>query len=178
MLQLLLLRHAKTERSSPDGDHGRALTKRGTADSALMGAYLHQHKLVPDRALVSDALRTRQTYDIAAAKFRSKVDAMLENEIYLADSLTLLRAILQTPDDVSRLLVVGHNPGIAELAHSLSAVGDEAAIAGLLENFPTAALAIIEFNALRWLDIADTKGRLMRFVTAKSLRSDTDGEDE
>jgi phosphohistidine phosphatase len=178
MLQLLLLRHAKTERSSPDGDHGRALTKRGMTDSVLIGRYLHEHKLVPDRALVSDSLRTRQTYDLAVPEFHRKVDAVVENELYLADSLTLLRAILQTPAEVNRLLVVAHNPGIAELAHSLSASGDAAAIAGLFENFPTAALAIIEFNTLQWLDIADTKGRLMHFVTAKSLRPDTDDADE
>jgi len=178
MLQLILLRHAKTERSSPDGDHGRALTKRGMTDSVLIGRYLRDHKLVPDRALVSDALRTRQTYEIASAEFGDTVDLAMENELYLADSLALLRAILRTPDDIGRLLVVAHNPGIAELAHSLSAVGDEAEIAGLRENFPTAALAIIEFNALQWLDITGTKGRLMHFVTAKSLRPDTDDNDD
>ena len=178
MLQLILLRHAKTERSSPDGDHGRALTKRGLTDSVLIGRYLREHKLVPDRALVSDSLRTRQTYEIASAELGDKVDVAMENELYLADNLTLLRAILQTPDDVDRLLVVAHNPGIAELAHSLSAVGDEAEIAGLLENFPTAALAIIEFNTLQWLDIADAKGRLVHFITAKSLRHDADDSDD
>ena len=182
MLQLLLLRHAKTERSSPDGDHGRPLTKRGMADAALVGAYMREHRLVPDRAIVSDALRTRQTYDIAAtglgADAGEEIDAQMDNGLYLADNLGLLRAILETPAEVNRLLVVGHNPGVAELAHSLSALGDETAIAGLQENFPTAALAIIEFDTLAWIDVAETKGRLVHFITPRSLRGEPDETDD
>ena len=67
MRRLLLLRHAKAERSQPGGrDHDRVLTQRGRADAKTLGAYLARHRLVPDRALVSTAARTRETWERVA----------------------------------------------------------------------------------------------------------------
>ena len=69
MRRLLLLRHAKAERSQPGGrDHDRILSKRGRNDAAAVGAYLVRHRLVPDRALVSTSARTRETWTLVAAE--------------------------------------------------------------------------------------------------------------
>ena len=70
MRRLLLLRHAKAERSQPGGrDHDRILSKRGRNDAAAVGGYPVRHKLVPDRALVSTSARTRETWDLVATAF-------------------------------------------------------------------------------------------------------------
>lgn len=175
MLQLILLRHAKTERSSPRGDHGRKLTDRGERDAALIGKHLRERGLVPDLALVSDSERTRQTFDIVTAQFDRTVEQHLDPELYLADSATLLKAVMRTPPPAERIMVIGHNPGIGELAHSLATLGGAAED---IDHFPTAALAVFAFNAPQWIDVNAEKAHLAYFTTPKLLRPEADGDDE
>ncbi|HEV2572491.1 histidine phosphatase family protein [Methylocella sp. CPCC 101449] len=175
MLQLILLRHAKTERSSPNGDHGRKLTDRGERDAALIGKHLRERGLVPDLALVSDSERTRQTFDIVTAQFDRTVEQHLDPELYLADSATLLKAVMKTPPPAERVMIIAHNPGMGELAHSLATLSGSP---DTIDHFPTAALAVFAFDAPEWIDLNAAKAHLAYFTTPKLLRPDSDDGDD
>src|SRR5581483_10440208 len=119
MRRLLILRHSKTERPEP-GEHDRVrkLTKRGRADAPLIGAYMAHHGLVPDVALVSPATRAEETWALIAKALPQAPRVVKEEGIYNAGRDKLISIIRKAPD-AHVLLVVGHNPGLHELAVSL-----------------------------------------------------------
>jgi phosphohistidine phosphatase len=175
MRRLLLLRHAKAERLPGGGpDRDRVLTARGRDDAKTIGAYLVRHRAVPDRALVSPAARTRETWELLSQAFRTAPPADFEDCLYDASPETLLGAIRDTRAGAATLLVVAHNPGMQELASLLVATGDIDARERLGRGFPTAALATITFAAEAWSDVHTNGGRLEHFVTPKSLAAATD----
>jgi phosphohistidine phosphatase len=171
---LLLLRHAKAERAKPGGrDHERVLEQRGRADAGKIGVYLVRHGFVPDRALVSTAERTRETWTLAARAFDKPPAADFDERIYEASPQSILKAIQDTVSAVRTLLVIGHNPGLQELAAMLIAAGDIEARQRLKEHFPTSALAAIGFSG-DWSGLRQHAGRLDHFVTPRSLEATTD----
>jgi len=175
MRRLLLLRHAKTERLQPGGqDHDRVLTDRGRADAKKLGAFLARHAFVPDRAVVSTAARTSETWTLLAAAFAKAPPVSLEDGIYNASPQAILQAIKSTAAEIGTLLVIGHNPGIQELAATLTASGDIDARERLGEGFPTSALAAISFASQDWAGVHARGGRLEHFVTPKWLAKATD----
>ena len=175
MRRLLLLRHAKAERSQPGGkDQERVLTDRGRADAARLGAYLARHALVPDQVLVSTSARTRETWAVIAKAFGRAPPARFEERLYEAPPQTMLKVIQEAEPNVKRLLVVGHNPGLQELAATLIASGDVEARQRLKEEFPTAAVAVISFAVEDWRGIHLHGGRLEHFVGPKWLEAATD----
>ena len=102
-----------------------------------------------------------------------------ERSLYLAAPDTLMDIISQTHDEVETLLLVGHNPGMHELAYALGAnSADENAgnvhMDALARKFPTCSLAVIEFDMQSWRDIGHGASHLQRYVTAKSLRRPSD----
>ena len=170
MRRLILFRQAKSEPArSGEADLDRPIAARGREVTPLMGAYIAQHALTPDRALVSTARRTRETWDLLAGAFAKPPPAAFDRRIYEAPAKALLAVLHETAADTHTLLVVGHNPGMQELASVLMASGDMTARQNLSEKFPTAALAVIEFAVDRWADIAPHSGRLDRFVTPRAL---------
>ncbi|MBS7704192.1 SixA phosphatase family protein [Chelatococcus asaccharovorans] len=182
MHRLILMRHAKSD--WPDGvaDHDRPLAARGRKTAPLMAHYMVAEGLIPDLALVSSARRTQDTWALVApvlAKARAnrsrRDDIATETEprIYEARVEILLTVLRGVRDDVKTLLVVGHNPGMAELTLLLSGAGDSHQLAELQRKFPTAALSVIGFTG-RWSELAPFKGRLDRFVTPKSLGGEDD----
>jgi phosphohistidine phosphatase len=174
MRRLLLLRHAKAERAKPNGrDHERALEERGRADARRIGGYLARHNFVPDRALVSPATRTRETWALASQALEQTPAADFDERIYEATPQAILKAIQETPPNVRTLLVIGHNPGLQELAAQLIAAGDVEARQRLKEHFPTSALAAIGI-ASDWGGLHPHAGRLEHFVTPHSLEAATD----
>jgi phosphohistidine phosphatase len=175
MRRLLLLRHAKAERSAPGGrDHDRVLNERGRADARKLGAFLARHAFVPDRALVSTATRTRQTWELLATAFAKAPPVSFDERIYDASPQTILEAVNDTAPETGTLLVIGHNPTLQELAAMLTASGDIDARERLGEEFPTAALAAISFAAEDWSGVHPHGGRLEHFVTPKWLATATD----
>ena len=72
--------------------------------------------------------------------------------------------------DPKRLMLVGHNPGMHELALALAGSGDAAARKALADNLPTAGLAVFDFATNDWTDVAFRRGRLVLFVTPKLLK--------
>jgi phosphohistidine phosphatase len=171
MRRLLLMRHAKTEKDGPTGrDRDRRLDDRGRREAEEMSNYLARHELLPDLALVSTAVRARQTWDRAAAAWPDiAVDHL--DDLYGADAGDLLRIIRTAGGKASRrLLVVGHNPGLHELALALIAGGDVESRQALLENLPTSGIAVIDFSIKDWSDVSFRRGRLDRFVSPRLLR--------
>ncbi|MFI5011919.1 MAG: SixA phosphatase family protein [Hyphomicrobiales bacterium] len=174
MRRLYLLRHAKSARPAGVADHERPLAPRGLDDARAIGSYLKQEMLLPDLVLVSTATRTRQTWDIVIQGLGVVPSVHFEPGLYDAPAARLSTAVAQTPDGIKSLLLIGHNPGIADLALRLAGHGDRYALARMRAKFPTCALAVIDFPGDHWRVLAAGSARLDRFVTPKSLGAGAD----
>jgi phosphohistidine phosphatase len=146
MKRLILFRHGKAEGQAESGeDFDRALADRGLAEAAAMGRLLAKAGLVPDLALVSPAVRTRQTWEMAAPSFP---DVRLQFAPSLYESnVHNIRALAQAAT-ADAVMVVGHNPGLQELAVRLmqEAGAEDAAMRGRM-RFPPASVAAFDFDA-------------------------------
>jgi|SRR6478609_1228271 len=175
MRRLMLLRHAKTEHDAPSGrDRDRRLDKRGLTDAAEIGGWMARHPPFPDSVLVSPAIRARQTWDIAWEAMKDSVPpphVELAPELYGADPSHLLQTIRDAcVADPQRLMLVGHNPGMHELALALAGSGDAHGRKALADNLPTSGLAIFDFAINRWDDVAFRRGQLVQFISPKLLK--------
>jgi phosphohistidine phosphatase len=179
----MLLRHAKTEHDAPSGhDQDRRLDDRGRLDAAAIGGWIGRHPPLPDAVLVSTAVRAHQTWEIArdamkdAVRERSRQPQVeLLDELYGAEPTQLLRIIrMAEVADPARLMLIGHNPGMHELALMLAGSGDAAAKKALEHNLPTSGLAIIDFAIDDWSEVAFRGGKLVRFTSPKLLKQALD----
>jgi phosphohistidine phosphatase len=174
MRRLLLLRHAKTERAGPgERDRDRKLTARGRLDAPVIGAYMARHRLVPDLALVSPATRALETWELVAAGLNKTPRLVKDERIYNAGTDTLVELIRET-DDTHSVLLVGHNPGLHDLARQLIGSGDVEARESLNEKLPTCGLVAIELAFDDWSKLHDGAGRLERFVSPRLIGADSD----
>ncbi len=169
MRRLLLLRHAKSD--WPDGvdDAMRPLADRGRDEAPAMGRAIAKLSLVPDFSMVSAALRTRQTWDLAARQFGRDVPVRFEEALYAASDKTILEFLRNAPADAATLMVVGHNPGMERLARSFAKSRNADAIRRVEKKYPTCALAVIELPVNTWKEAAPPAGRLEMFLTPKTL---------
>jgi phosphohistidine phosphatase len=172
---LMLLRHAKTENDAPSGrDQDRRLDDRGHHDAAEIGGWIGRHPPFPDLVLVSPAIRAHQTWEIAWEAMKDlgpEPQVELLPELYGADPAQLLQTIrTASTSDPQRLMVVGHNPGMHELALALTGSGDAAGRKALADNLPTSGLAVFDFDIEDWADVAFRRGRLVQFVSPKLLK--------
>jgi phosphohistidine phosphatase len=175
MRRLMLLRHAKTENEAPSGrDEDRRLDNRGHRDAAEIGSWIGRHPPFADLVLVSHAKRALQTWEIAweaMKELASEPEVELVPELYGADVSQLFETIHDASlADPKRLMLVGHNPGMHELALALAGSGDHAGRKALTDNLPTSGLAIFDFDIDDWADVAFRRGRLAVFVSPKLLR--------
>src|SRR5882724_1750361 len=125
MRRLMLLRHAKTENDAPSGrDEDRRLDDRGRRDAAEIGSWIARHPPAPDSVLVSPATRAHQTWETAWESMKGLVPQPpleLLPELYGADPAQLLQIIhTASATDPQRLMIIGHNPGMHELALALA----------------------------------------------------------
>jgi len=175
MRQLLLLRHAKSswdDKASPDRD--RPLNERGEAAAARMASAMHTLGLEPDMILVSPARRTMQTMEALEPWDDSPLVEQIES-LYLADVPQLLAALHSVAETVRSVLLIGHNPGLHDLAVLLAGLHDRppgatstAGERALADGFPTGTLA--EFTiAGSWWELREGGGKLVRFLTPKML---------
>jgi phosphohistidine phosphatase len=161
-MRLTVMRHAKAEQSAPS-DFERPLAERGRADAVAAGAWLADQGWVPDHALISAALRTRETFACVAEGGGFTVDPDVDRSLYSATPESVLDLIRLVPAGVESLLVVGHNPTMGSLAQLLhDGTGDEAAITEMAGDFPTSALALLEHDG-EWADLAWTTCSLAAF---------------
>jgi phosphohistidine phosphatase len=148
-VRLYLLRHAKSSWDEPGlADHDRPLAPRGRRAAKAMGRYLREQGIEPDLILCSSATRARQTLERLGLP-----GARIEPGLYGADAATLRRFI---PKAASAMLI-GHNPGIHDLAVSLARSGPR--VPELAAKFPTGALATLELDT----------GELIDFVRPRDL---------
>ena len=164
MLRLMLLRHAQAEAGNGRTDHARALTPGGRGQALEMGHYMQAEDLLPDAIVASDSARTLQTWYEMRANFDSGLAPGLTGGLYLAHPRTILATIHDAPGGARALLVVGHNPGLAELADALTGYGDRYAAARMRQKYPPCGLTVLDFDLAGWRDIAIKTGRLDRFV--------------
>ncbi|MFG1463597.1 histidine phosphatase family protein [Xanthobacter sp. DSM 24535] len=171
MRRLILLRHAKSDWPVGIVDPERPLASRGRAAAPLIGSYMAAQELVPDRVLVSPARRTRETWELLAPALPATATATVLSEprLYEASVNRLLGVLREQPREVHALMLVGHNPGLEDLADVLTDQGPAPARALMAEKFPTGALAIIDLPIDDWEDVAPQTGRLDRFVTPRLL---------
>jgi phosphohistidine phosphatase len=173
MRRLMLLRHAKSAWSDGVADFDRPLAKRGREAAPRMGAYLSEEQLLPDLALVSPARRAQETWALVAPKL-GDVATRAEPRLYEARAERLLGIARETGPEVRTLLMVGHNPGFEDLAKHLIGHGDRDALVRMMQKYPTAGLAVIDFAVDAWGEIGTGAGRLDRFISPKSLGQDED----
>ena len=152
-------------------DRDRPLNARGREAAPKVAAHMFSRDLVPQRALVSTAVRTRETWTLMTPFFRHKPETLFEGRLYESTPHTILSVIKETPDSIKSLLVLGHNPGLQTLALALTGAGDDKARARLAEKFPTGALAVIDFIVGPWSALRPGTGRLERFVTPHELEN-------
>ncbi len=170
MKTLLLLRHAKSSWDDASvGDYDRPLAERGRKAAPKIARELASRGWLPDTVLVSPALRTRQTWELVAAELPDAPKATFPKTLYMAPPESLLQKLRRTPKRTDTLLMIGHNPGMEELAERLAGAGaDAAALARLKEKFPTAALARFTFDG-GWPELDFGAARLTDLLRPKDL---------
>lgn len=174
MRRLILLRHAKSDRPAGVADHERPLNDRGRRAAPAVGGHIAQEGPRPDLALVSTATRTRETWDAVSAALGAP-EARHHREIYEAPAERILGLIHGAPDSAETVIVVGHNPGLGDLAATLAGEGPRKERMRLATEFPTAAYAVIAFDTAAWSAIAPGQGRLERFVRPRDIDPDLGG---
>lgn len=174
MRRLMLLRHAKTERAAPgERDRDRKLMKRGRADASAIGAYMAHHGFLPDLALVSSAKRAQETWALVTPAFAKAPRTITDERIYNASPEALISAIGETRK-AHTLAVIGHNPGLHNLALQLIAGGDVGMRKELNEKLPTSGLVVIDLPVDDWALLHPHAGRLERFVSPRLIVAATE----
>lgn len=170
MHQLILMRHAKAERLVTGlADHERMLTPEGRAAAAAIGVRLHALGVAPDVVLVSSARRTRETLD-AIGSWEDQPNIEVLEGLYMAQAARLREIIRDLRETARSVMLVGHNPGIHELALALAEASSapKDMLASLKEEFPTASFA--EYLILTpWRDIKPSSARLQRYLGPNAL---------
>ena len=166
---LTLLRHAKSGWDDPASrDFDRPLNPRGRRAARTVGREMKAQGLAFDLVLASPARRVIETLEEVAAAY-GPIGAEYDQRLYLASTPTLLEIVRGAPDHVERLLLVGHNPGLEELALRLSR-RDAGGLRGEVEvKYPTGTVAEIGLPVEHWAEAAEGAGTLIRFIRPRDL---------
>lgn len=171
MHQLHLLRHAKSSWDEDADDHTRPLNRRGREAARAIGESLPKVVNGFDLVLCSSALRTRETAELALAGFKPAPKILFEDALYLASQTALMQRLLELDERCETVLVIGHNPGLHELAMML-ATPDSVGFSTLVNGkFPTGVRCRFVVGT-EWAEIDSTRHRLVDYVTVKSLGAD------
>jgi phosphohistidine phosphatase len=167
---LTLLRHAKSSWDDPvSRDFDRPLNKRGRKAARVVGRAMRDEGLAFDAIIASPAVRVVETLRDVGDGYGRALEPEQDPDLYLASPSVLLERIHHVDDQVERLLVVGHNPGLEQLALLLTG-GEENSLRQEVEvKYPTATLAEIRFDVGSWAEVAATGGTLTRFIRPRDL---------
>ena len=150
MSTLILLRHGKSDWSGGEPDHLRPLARRGQRQVPVAGRWLADNVGVIDMAVVSPAVRTRETWRLAAAELALPPPVQEDDRVYGGSAPSLLGVLRELPAERATVVMVGHNPGLEDLV---------ANVTGRRVPMPTSALAVIDL-AGPWSAAADSAGEL------------------
>ena len=165
MKRLILTRHAKSSWDDPlMADHDRPLNARGQAAAADLGQWLASRGYVPTEVLCSDALRTRKTWSGVAPALPGTPILELKPALYHAGPDVMLAVLRHATADC--VMMIGHNPGIAEFAGRLVAV---APVSPEFARYPTAATLVLEFDIGSWADVGWGSGIVLDFVVPREF---------
>ena len=168
MKRVYLLRHAKSSwKDDSVADRDRPLAGRGRRAAKAMAGHLEAGEIRPDLVLCSPARRARETLELVEGAFGDRVEARLDAALYGATESELLARLTELPDKVGSVMLIGHNPGLEELALALASDGE--GLARMREKYPTAALATIDLPAERWSAIERGSGELVGYVRPRDL---------
>ena len=168
--QLLLLRHAKSSWDDASlADIDRPLSARGEKSARRIGRHMADAGLAPDLVLCSPSRRTRDTLELVQRSSGLTLSIVVEPRIYLAEFRALLALVRAAPDEVERLMLVGHDPGLPRLAIALTRGQHDALSERLKAKFPTGALAVLSCEAESWRGAKPGTCRLEAFVAPKEL---------
>lgn len=163
MKQLLIVRHAKSDRNDPKlQDFDRPLNERGHKNAIEMAKRLIKQDIIPQELVSSPALRAISTANYFADTLgidRSRIVKV--DDIYEASASTLLKVISDFNDESDLTAMFGHNPGLSEVAFLLS---DNAG----LDNLPTTGMALIEFPFEKWSMVSFGTGKLLLYDFPKN----------
>jgi phosphohistidine phosphatase len=168
MKTLYLLRHAKSSWADTGiSDLDRPLTRRGERAAEKIANHLRQQGAAPALVLCSSARRARETLAVVAPALGSATELIVEDGLYAASAATLLGRLRRIRDRTPSAMVIGHNPGIEDLAVMLAANG--ARLERLREGFPTAALAVLRSPNASWRELGPGGATLIDFVVPREL---------
>jgi phosphohistidine phosphatase len=171
MSELYLLRHAKAVPQGDTRDADRPLEERGRTGARALAKWLKRQKIAPELVLCSPSVRTRQTLDLVSEAFSRSPEIAYEPGLYLASADKLLERVRAIPDQVEHAMIVGHNPGLHELAQWLADSNVGPLADRLATNLATSGLVRFEIN-IEWSGLRRRAARLMALVTPKDLERD------
>ncbi len=167
MKYLSIWRHAKAERpENYASDFERPLTDRGHKDAGSIGALIVQLRPAIDLVISSPAARTARTAQHLLEMAAIDSDPQWNEAIYLASAETLLALVKALPDNATHAVLVGHNPGMEELASGLCGSAPE----DVFVHMPTAALAHVAIDVPHWSMVRWGAAELRLLVTPKALK--------
>ena len=167
MRALMLLRHGKSDWGGGADDFTRPLAKRGHAAAKRMGAWMRQHRIMPDYVISSPAVRARETAVIVCEALQGDAaPVVFEDRLYLADLDDLLSVAGECPQQARNVMLVGHNPGLEDLLTYLC--GEDLPVSANGKLLPTATLAQIGLSR-GWRDLKRRAGHLIAITRPKEL---------
>jgi phosphohistidine phosphatase len=165
---LYLLRHAKSSWDDATlADRDRPLSTRGRKAAKRVREHLQSERIRPELVLCSPATRARETLERVAPALGARTRIEIEGSLYGASAESLAARLRLVPDDVRSVMLIGHNPGIHDLALALAGRGEP--LRRIYEKLPTGALVTIELPG-RWSELAAGQGELTSFVSPRELR--------
>lgn len=150
-------------------DFDRPLAARGRRAAGLIGEHLSTHRLIPDRVLCSSARRTRETLIGLLPLITTDLDIRITRDLYEVGPEVYLDTINALGATAKTLLVIGHNPAIQETALELISSGNPALREEIIGKFPTAGLAVIDFDIHKWSELRPRTGRVVAFFRPREL---------
>jgi phosphohistidine phosphatase len=173
---LWLLRHAKTVTDPPDGgtDFDRVLAPRGRRDANALGRLIQgdparfglKKDPLPQVALVSPAARTVATSELVLGHLADAPPQELVADFYGAEPEDVLAHLRTMSDDLTSIMVVGHNPTAHALANALIGSADKKGRELVVRRgFPTCSLGIYRFSLDHWAQVRAGRARLVGLFT-------------
>ena len=145
MKTLILMRHAKSSWKDHDlSDFERPLKKRGKKDAQAMAAILMEKELLPQKLMASSAKRARRTAEILIEETKTVIPAEYLEQLYMAEIPVFFELLQSVPDELERVMIIGHNPGIESLVQMLSSQ---------IESLPAGAMALVSVPVKSWKEL-------------------------